>query len=378
MFNFLFKYGLITTLREKNVVFWLICFPFFLATIFGVVLHDLGKSEPINPIPIHVEDNQYKVIMEKFRYEGKPIFKLKNVKDPKQALKEGQIKAYIYSSPISNSSYSLNKPSVKVFDEDTDTGIVYNTVNNIYHSHLSIEELMKYPANHEKLNEMIAFLATKNIPLTNGRDMNGKNMTVTFFYALLAMICLGTSSFGINIVEHLNPHSELSFSKRLGIVPIGKMKLITPIFCSNILISIVTSFILFFYIRNILGVEFGGHTWQIILGIILGNIMAMSMGIVFALAIRGSVDMKYTITSSFYVFSCFLAGMMVSHIPALITNYAPAINYINPATVLTRMFTSLYLYNDIAMYMLGILNVIIITFALLIVAKLLARRNTNA
>ena len=67
---------------------------------------------------------------------------------------------------------------------------------------------------------------------------------------------------------------------------------------------------------------------------------------------------------------------MNSRIPAMISNKAPLVNYINPATVVTRMFTSLYLYDDNKMFFAGILNVLLITVAAGCFVVILARRKS--
>ena len=104
--------------------------------------------------------------------------------------------------------------------------------------------------------------------------------------------------------------------------------------------------------------------------------MSIVIGVVLTMLIKGSADMKYSIVSTAYVASCFLAGLMNSRIPAMISNKAPLVNYINPATVVTRMFTSLYLYDDNKMFFAGILNVLLITVAAGCFVVILARRKS--
>ena len=111
MFGFLFRYSLIETLREKNVAFWLIAFPFFLATIFGVVFQNIGQAETFKPIPIVVENQQYKMILKEFRYGDKPIFKIKDFKNPEKALKDEKIQGYVKGAGM------LEKPKIMIYKE---------------------------------------------------------------------------------------------------------------------------------------------------------------------------------------------------------------------------------------------------------------------
>ena len=69
--------------------------------------------------------------------------------------------------------------------------------------------------------------------------------------------------------------------------------------------------------------------------------------------------------------------MMNASTAGFITNNIPLLNYINPATVLTRMFTSLYLFDDARVYMYSIMNILLISLVLFIGGAIFARRNSN-
>lgn len=370
MFGFLFRYSLIETLREKNVAFWLIAFPFFLATIFGVVFQNIGQAETFKPIPIVVENQQYKMILKEFRYGDKPIFKIKDFKNPEKALKDEKIQGYVKGAGM------LEKPEIMIYKESIGTNILYNSINGVYHSSKTIAEIMKNPDNRGQMQAIIGKIASKSVPIRNAYDLKGRSTTVTFFYSLLAMVCLGASSFGVSLMESMNVHGQHMSAIRLCIGPLKKIKLIFPKLTSYICISTVTSILIYFYMRCILDIEFGGTPIHIIVGLIAGNIMSIVIGVVLTMLIKGSADMKYSIVSTAYVASCFLAGLMNSRIPAMISNKAPLVNYINPATVVTRMFTSLYLYDDNKMFFAGILNVLLITVAAGCFVVILARRKS--
>ena len=123
--------------------------------------------------------------------------------------------------------------------------------------------------------------------------------------------------------------------------------------------------------------DFAGSQLQIIGGLLVGNIMAMAMGMFIALATRVGTNAKFGLSAGIYVFSSFLAGMMNTSVAGFITNNIPLLNYINPATVLTRMFTSLYLFDDARVYMYSIMNILLISLVLFIGGAIFARRNSN-
>ena len=54
MFFHNFKYGLITLLKDKMLVFWTLAFPLLLGTFFNMAFSDIENSEKANIIPIAV------------------------------------------------------------------------------------------------------------------------------------------------------------------------------------------------------------------------------------------------------------------------------------------------------------------------------------
>lgn len=376
MFSFLFKYNAKIILRIRQVLFWTIAFPFMMATIMGFSFKDMDKNTNLDTIPIMTDSAQYEKILSAVEVKGKKVFEIKKYKDYKKALEDKKIAAYIKSEEDKN--IDLSKVRLIIAEDSLNASVVYSTVNYISHANLTTGEIMSNKENFGKINQIVADLTKINHDkVKKASNMEKIRPTNVFMYSLMAMICLGSITFGVSIVETYNIKGDFSYASRISVSPISKNKLIMSQTFAYALIGIITSIGLFYYINKVLGIDFGGNDLKIISILILGNIMGILIGIILALILPLKSEAKISVSAAFYVFSSFLAGMMVSTMPGLISNKAPIINYINPATVISRSFSSLYLYKGNEEFMYSLLNNIVYIIILLALVGILSRRREN-
>lgn len=371
MFWFLVKYSLKEAIRSKATMFWTLLFPFVLATVYGAVLLNLDdKKMMVEPIPIMVEDKNYKMVFDKITLEeGKPMFEVKAYENPEESLKEGKIIGFIKGSG--------KEAEVVLKQGDVKATILYNMTNRINHTYQAVEEIMKEEENREKLASLFNDISKSGeIEIKNGMEGKNKKRFVSYFYSLMAMICFGAMSFGVVVVEDNSVISDRKSARRRAVSAISKSKMIFADFVASILVNLTSTLILFVYIRYGIGVEFGGDNLKILAGLILGNIMAILMGMLVSLSIKAKTDTKISISAVFYVFSSALAGMMVTSVSGFINDKMPIVNHINPATILTKMFTSLYLYEGSEMYFKYFLNAGVFCIICLGLVMLLMRRRS--
>lgn len=372
MFFFLLKYSLKETLKNYSAVFWTLAFPFLLATFFGFTLGKLDETKmKLDPIPVMIEDEMYEKIFKEIKLEEKPVFSVLPYKEPEKNLKDGKIDGFIKGNG-KNVKVSLRQKTLKAT-------IIYNVANHINHSFLAVEEIMKKPENYEKIKNLAEDIAKSGeISIANGMEGKNKKKGVSFFYALLAMICLGGMSFGVYAVEASSIKSDVKAARRRMASPLSRAKFIMVDFVNSFLVSGSFSLILFAYMKYGWKIDFP-ENGKVILGILLGNILAIFLGMLVALILKGNTDTKISISAAFYVFSSALSGMMVSDLAGFISHKLPLVNHINPATVLTKLFTSLYLYEDGSRYFVYLGNLVIyIGIVLLFVLFLLRRRNYDS
>jgi ABC-2 type transport system permease protein len=98
----------------------------------------------------------------------------------------------------------------------------------------------------------------------------------------------------------------------------------------------------------------------VVLTCFIGCVTGISFGTFVGSAIRKSEGVKTAILLGFSMVMSFLAGLMIGDMKIMIAQKAPILNLINPATLLTDAFYSLYIYESLDRFFLniGILSII--------------------
>lgn len=361
MYSFLLRYNFKLIMKNKSSIFWLILYPFFLATLFGFVFKNIGQDSTISNIPIMVENSYYGEILNKFDYENRKLFDLKKFSNPDDALKNGDIVGYLNS-----------ENDVVVSKNDIKSTIFYNTVNHINHIGKGIGILVRDTGDAKNV-EKVMEIVKKEVKIDNAIMMEEAELTAIFFFSLLGMICLGASSYGIALSEENNIENSRFCVKRNHVSPVDLRKQITAKFFIYLSISILFSIFLFGYMKYIINADFGNNISKIIIGIILANLLSILLGTFLGFVLKTNFDAKQGINAVIYVFSSALSGMMVSQVAGFITNKMPLLNYINPGTVISRLFLAVYLENN-RLYMKQVVNIFVYIFILIFLIAFLIRR----
>lgn len=368
---FVMKYNFKSTIRNKSAMFWSLIFPFVLATVFKLTFGGFDNvKEGFKNIPVAIENDIYLNVFNQINAGETKLFDIKEFDDMNKALEENEIIGYITTVG--------GEAEVVIKKNTLETVLFYNIANYINHNYAAVLEIVKSPEAAVRMEEIIKDLSESGkVNIESGADLSGKSKMAIYFYGLMAMICMGASSFGVNVVENSSLKSDVKHTRRLAVSPVKRSRMLVADFMSNTIITMVNTIILYIYIRYLLKVDFGGTGVQIIIGLILGNIMSILMGMCIALLVKGSADYKMTISAAVYVGSSALTGMMGAGVAGFVENHARIINYINPGSVLTKMFTSLYMYNNNAAYIGYLLNLLAIMAVFAVFSALLARRRRN-
>lgn len=176
MFGFLFKYVIKRAILNKESLFWVLIFPFFLSTIFGIVFTRMDNNTELSPIPIMVEDRTYKEILNQIDLDDKKIFDIKDYKNPDQALESGKVEAVIKGD--------LRKPKLVIKNDTVNTAIVHGVVSQINHMGLSVGQLMKNPENRSKIEAILKDLRGNNdFEFENALNLKNKSGITIYIYS---------------------------------------------------------------------------------------------------------------------------------------------------------------------------------------------------
>jgi ABC-2 type transport system permease protein len=136
--------------------------------------------------------------------------------------------------------------------------------------------------------------------------------------------------------------------------------------------------LLFIYLYNILKIDFGDSLFPVIVTCMVGSFTGLALGAMVGALGKGKVESKEAIVTAIVLGSSFLTGMMIVNIKYIICKFAPFLNYINPAALITDALYSLYYYDSLHLFYIniGILSGLTVVFGF--IAFLGIRRKTYA
>ena len=376
MFLHNLKYEILQSLRVKDVLVWLIIFPIVLGTFFKIVFTDLwDKTEVFDTVPVAVvetsEDKIFHSVIDEIESSDSPLLKVTYTDKDKamKLLEDKKITGIIF---IENGEKSLTVAS----ESGTNETIVKSFLEQYMVQEKIITDTVKNdPA---RLNEVISVLGDRssyveNIPLTEGDP----DPYTSYFYNLIAMVGLFGSITGLHIA--INNQANLSpIGARRNCSPTPKLVSMLAALIGSFIVQAICVIISVSYIAFVLKVDFGARLPLVYVSGIIGGITGVSMG--FFVGSFGSMSegIKVGISMAFSMICCFLSGLMVGNIKAILAEKAPWVNEINPAALISDSFYCLDVYSDYDRYIRKSVTLLIICAAFILTGSLLTRRKKYA
>lgn len=376
MFLHNLKYEILQSLRVKDVLVWLIIFPIVLGTFFKIVFTDLwDKTEVFDTVPVAVvetsEDKIFHSVINEIESSDSPLLKVTYTDKDKamKLLEDKKITGIIF---IENGEKSLTVAS----ESGTNETIVKSFLEQYMVQEKIITDTVKNdPA---RLNEVISVLGDRssyveNIPLTEGDP----DPYTSYFYNLIAMVGLFGSITGLHIA--INNQANLSpIGARRNCSPTPKLVSMLAALIGSFIVQAICVIISVSYIAFVLKVDFGARLPLVYVSGIIGGITGVSMG--FFVGSFGSMSegIKVGISMAFSMICCFLSGLMVGNMKAILAEKAPWVNEINPAALISDSFYCLDVYSDYDRYIRKSVTLLIICAAFILTGSLLTRRKKYA
>lgn len=335
------KYELISLLRNKVVVFWLLGFTIILGTLFYAAFGNLADNEEaFSHIPVAVIEGEnpaegldavLKALSE--GEDGLLDIKTGDTQEARQLLDKGEICGIIYS----DSDIKLELPE----GTDIKSGIVRSVLDSFKTRQGIVSDIVQ---NHpEKLGEVLESITEEAAYISSSSNDANKDPYVQYFYNLLAMCGLLGSMMGMFCA--INHQANLStLGARVEVSPMSKFKdivssLIATIFVHNVFINIGAVYLVF-----VLGIDFGVPFGFIVFINFMSTVIGNCMG-----CFVGSIGtMKDTVKNAILLVLslglCFCSGLMFGGMRLLIEESFPIFNRINPAALIVDSFYSLCVY----------------------------------
>lgn len=347
MFFHSLKYEMKVSLRNKELIMWLMIFPIVLGTFFKIAFGNIYSSDTVSTIPVAVVENSeneaFNMVMAGIESSEEPLFKAEytDADTAGKMLEEGDISGVIY----------VDDDGLSMGVSDTD-GVEQSIIESFIRQYTARETVIKSAAEKDPANIRAAAEAmeldesiNRNIPLTEGDT----DPYIQYFYNLIAMVGMFGSLTGLHIAienqANLSPtgarNNVSSASKLTKMIASLAGSFITQAVCVIISVS---------YTAFVLGIDFGSRLPLVYLSGILGGCLGVSMGFFVGSIGTMSVGAKTGILMSVSMICCALSGLMIGDIKATISEYAPIVNRINPAALISDSFYCLNLYRDYGRY----------------------------
>lgn len=210
---------------------------------------------------------------------------------------------------------------------------------------------------------------------SNIEDISRENLSYTMieFYTLIAMASLYGGILAIVSINNCLANMT-SQGKRVAVSPTKKGKLILSSVLASYIAQIVGLLLLFLYTIFVLKVDFGNNLPMIILLALTGSLAGLSLGIFVSTFIKANDNAKTGILIALTMFWCFLSGMMGITMKYIVDKNIPIINKINPASMITDGFYSLYYYDTLNRYYFNVISLLIFSLVLILLSVKHLRR----
>ena len=387
MFIHNFKYSLKTLFRNKALIFWTFAFPIILGTFFNMAFSNIESSEKLDIINIAIIKNDdfnnneiFKTAFEELSDKNNDdrLFETRYTteEEAKKLLEDEEIVGYmklVNDEPkLTFTTSGINETIFKYVSEE-----IAQTSNII--KNLSEEEIKKemiagnYNIDYERIyNNVIELTEEDDVRLNNVSNSN-LGYTMIEFYTLIAMACLYGGILGAVAINQ-NLANMTNQGKRVSVSPTSKGKIILSSVLASYITQLVGVTLLFLYTIFILKVDYGNKLGLDIALAMAGSLAGLSLGVAVATTIKSNDNVKTGIIIAITMLGCFLSGMMGITMKYIIDKNIPIINKLNPASMITDGFYSLYYYDTLDRYIFDIGSLLVFAFVLIAISYISLRR----
>lgn len=384
MFIHNFKYSLKVLFRNKALMFWSFAFPIVLGLLFNLAFKDIEKSETFSAIDIAIVDsdefNNDPIYKETYKSLGEGeerLFNISYVSKEKadKLLDDKEISGYLEfndGAVITVNQSGINETILRfVVDEVESNKEIITSL---------IEERLKY-AKLKDINAVIDEIKNKVINTNvSVNDTTKDNMSYTMieYYTLIAMTVLygGTISMYITNKRLANMGSV---GKRTSVASIKKGTILISSLLASYVVQILELVLLFIFTIFVLHVDYGSNILPIIMLSLVGSLAGLSLGVAVSVLFKSNENAKIGILIAITMAGCFLSGMMGITMKYIVDTYAPIVNMINPASLVTDGFYTLYYYGVESRFYRDLVSLLIFSgFMILISYKGLRRQKYDA
>ncbi|SEK74142.1 ABC-2 type transport system permease protein [Ruminococcus sp. YRD2003] len=367
-------YEIKSSLRVRDLIFWLILFPIILGTFFKIAFGSLyEKQTKVTAIPtaiVETADNEvFRSVIESVSGTDEALLDAEYLSEDEalKKLKDGDIKGIIYSG---------DKLTLTVSGDGAEQSVLKLFVEQYMLREKIITDTMT--SDPSKMQAVIAALSEEINTSEEAKLTNGNlDFYIQYFYNLIAMVAMYGSVTGLHVAIGQQANlSELGARKNCSATPksVGILASLTGTWIvQSICMIICVSFTAF-----VLKVDYGDRLPLVYVAAICGGILGVSFGFFIGSIGRMKQGAKVGICMSVSMTMCFLSGLMVANMKPIMAEKAPWFNNINPAALVTDSISALNLYSGYRVFVTKILTMLVISLIFYILGLLMVRRRKYA
>ena len=375
-----FKYALLRLMRNKANLFWILVFPIVLGCFFKIAFSNITASESFHTIPVAVVEGDnadataFHTMIEQLSGDSEDAMLSATFCDDKKArtlLEKGKVDGIFYTTDTVELAVNSD-----LSDASINQSILQSLLTQYYlNRDLIVQILTTNPGNIESLVDSIgqSVDTRKEVSLTR----NNTDTYDQYFYNLIAMACLYTAMGGINLAIN-NSANLSSLAARKTIAPAKRAALIGTELLANSLVEPLLNMVSFLFIDTVLGVHMTTHLGLALLTILISTTFSITFGMFLGCVGPKSEGGKTGLMFAVVMPLCFLSGLMMGNMRMVVEKYAPFVNRINPAALISDSFYALNNYDTLTRYTGNILTLLLMTVLFLIISILVTRRKTYA
>jgi ABC-2 type transport system permease protein len=375
-----FKYALLRLMRNKANLFWILVFPIVLGCFFKIAFSNITASESFHTIPVAVVEGDnadataFHTMIEQLSEDSEDAMLSATFCDDKKArtlLEKGKVDGIFYTTDTVELAVNSDLSGASI-----NQSILQSLLTQYYlNRDLIVQILTTNPGNIESLVDSIgqSVDTRKEVSLTR----NNTDTYDQYFYNLIAMACLYTAMGGINLAIN-NSANLSSLAARKTIAPAKRAALIGTELLAIILFESLLNMVSFLFIVTVLGIHMTTHLGLALLTILISTTFSITFGMFLGCVGPKSEGGKTGLMFAVVMPLCFLSGLMMGTMRMVVEKYAPFVNRINPAALISDSFYALNNYDTLTRYTGNILTLLLMTALFLIISILVTRRKTYA
>lgn len=360
----LIRYRMIQIVREKGLMFWGLCFPIILGTLFQISFGNLG-TENFENVPAALvtvsKNTAFSTYLEELDGSLLEI----------TPMTDGEAREALTDGNVSGIFYEEENPSLTV----SGSGLKETLLSSLMESYDRNAAMFQDIAASHPENLAAALDALSGYQsFTETASLGGKtyNSSLDYFFALIAMACFYGTFLGATLANENTAFSS-PLAARRAVVPISKSKMVAADMIAGTVIHFASVLLLLAYLHLALRVELNGSAGMILLICFLGSLSGVSLGAVIGCSrIREGFQTLLSVVIPLIL--CFLAGLMFSGMRQIVEQHAALLNRVNPAALISDALYSLIVYEDAGRLGLSLVLLAVICLGLTVFACLKMRR----